>query len=526
MFKKTLLLPVILLNACMTVGPNYKDPSIKVSKNWLYTSKRNDASVKLTKKKYSNWWKMFHDPALNKLIEKGYKDNLNLQISGVRVLLARANLGLSIGEQFPQSQALGGNYEYKYLGGSSLSSLLPSSFHSASLGFGASWEIDFWGKYRRAIESSDANFLSSMTAYDNTLVTLLSDIASTYINIRTNEEQINVTRQNINAQKASLDIVIAKYTSGQTSQLDVEQAKTQLGQTQAQLPSKIASVQIQKDKLAVLLGIVPNQINDYLKQSKTIPTPPKQVEISIPKEVLAQRPDVAQSRLQAIASSAQIGATKAQLFPAFSLAGNFNFSATDIGTSSLSNLFQWSSRSINAGPSFYFPIFNYGRIVNSIRIKDALFQEALLSYENTVLKAQQEVQDTITQYIQLKNTLSILRRTNQSALQATHLAMVRYKNGETSYTSVLDALREQLQVQSSFTQAKGDINLALTGLFRSLGGGWQLRIGHDVLSSEIKEQMAKRTNWGNLLEPDQHLPLEIKKGAAKKAPMYPLNNKK
>ena len=483
----------------MNVGPDYQDPKLKVSKSWLYASKRNNASVKEAKLKHANWWKIFNDKTLNTLILKSYQDNLNLQISGVRVLFARANLALSIGEQFPQQQALTASSEYNYMGGSSLGTLLPSSFRTNSLGFGTSWEVDFWGKYRRAVQSSDASFLASMAAYDNILVTLIADVSSTYINIRTYQEKIRVTKKNIVIQQESLSIVNSRYHSGQTSQLDVEQAKTQLGQTQAQLPSQVASMNMQKNKLSLLLGMVPNQIKPFLKDHQSIPLAPKQIEIGIPKEMLAQRPDVAEARLQAMASSAMIGTTKAQLYPAFSLSGTFNFSSNDIGNNSLSDLFSWSSRSINAGPSFSWPIFNYGRIINSVRMKDASFQEALLNYENVVLTAQKEVQDAITQYVQLKKIIIILERTNRSAKSSTRLALVRYKNGETSYTSVLDALKEQLQVQSNLTQSKGDIDLALTGLFRALGGGWQLRVGHDVISLDIKQQMAKRTNWGSLL---------------------------
>lgn len=503
--KKIFLLGVVLLNACTNIGPDYKDPELNVAKNWLYASKSNKATVKIAQKKHVTWWKAFNDKTLDALIEKGFQSNPMLQSSGVNVLLTRANLAKSIGEQYPQ-KSLSGDYKYNFMGGTFLGTLLPNGYSSSSLGISSSWEIDFWGKYRRAVQSSDASFLASIAAYDNVLVILLSDIASAYINVRTLEELVWVTRRNIQAQKESLDIVQARYTAGQTSQLDVEEAKTQLGQTQAQLPEQLANLQISKDKLAVLLGITPDEITPYLKGRKVIPRVVKQIETPLPKEILAQRSDVAEARLQAIANSANIGVTKAQLYPAFSLSGAFNFTSTNIGNSSISDMFSWSHRNINVGPAFSLPLFNHGQILNSVRINDAIFQQSLLNYQNVVLKAQQEVQDAIAQYVNFKESRYILTKTNESAHESTRLALVRYRSGETNYTSVLDALKTQLKVESDLTQVRGNLALALTSLFRSLGGGWQIRIGQDVVSEQIKQEMAKRSNWGNLLEPSNHLP--------------------
>lgn len=499
-------LTIALLSACTKVGPDYHDPKVNVSKKWMQSSKSNHADIKSVRLRNANWWKSFHDPTLNKLIQHGYRDNLSLQTAGVRVLYSRAQLAQTVGKLYPQSQAAIGNYTYTRIGGSSLQQLLPSSFDSASLGFSANWEVDFWGKYRRAIESKDASFLASVAAYDNALVSMTADIASTYINIRTYQSLIAVTQSNIRTQAKSLAITNSRYKNGQTSLLDVQQARTQLSETKSQLPSQIASLQLQKNKLAVLLGIVPNQVDPLLKRYRGIPHPPSQIEAGIPKQVLAQRPDVAEARFKAIAKSASIGATKADLFPALSLSGTFNFSSTDIGNSKISDMFRWSNRYVTAGPSLTWPILNYGQITNAVRMQDAGFQEALLNYLNTILKAQKEVQDHISQYIQAKHTVQALFEANRSAVQSTKLSLIRYKEGETIYTTVLDAQRQQLRVQSSLTQAKGDVALAVAGLYRALGGGWQLRKCHDVVPEHIKQAMSKRTNWGILLSPENHLP--------------------
>lgn len=504
-------LTISLLSACTKVGPDYRDPTIKVSKRWMQSSTSRNAAVKEAKVRNANWWKVFRDPTLNKLIQQGYRDNLTLQTTGVRVLYSRAQLAQTVGQLYPQTQAAIGNYTYTRIGGSSLQQLLPPSFDSASLGFTANWEIDFWGKYRRAIESNDASFLASVASYDNALVSLTADIASTYINVRTYQSLISVTKSNIRIQRESLDIVRARYTAGQTSLLDLEQAKTQLSQTEAQLPSQVATLQIQKNKLAVLLGIVPNQVDKLLTHNRGIPRAPSQVEVGIPKQVLAQRPDIAEARFKAMAKSALIGATKANLFPALSLSGTFTFSSTDIGNSKISDMFRWSNRYITAGPSLSWPILNYGQITNAVRMQDAAFQDALLNYLNTVLKAQEEVQNYISKYIQSKNTVYALNKANHSAVQSSKLSLIRYKEGETIYTTVLDSQRQQLEVQSSLTTAKGDVALAVVGLYRSLGGGWQLRECHDVVPDHIKQAMSERTNWGILLDPQNHLPPVTKK---------------
>lgn len=189
-------------------------------------------------------------------------------MAGVRVLQARAQLAQSVGELYPQQQAMVGDYNYNRIGGNQLEGLLPPDFLTASLGFSASWELDFWGKYRRAIQSNDALFLASLAAYDSALVTLTSDIASTFIKIRTSEELIKVTKANIQVQAMSLKIAKDRYSGGQTSLLDVEQAATELAETQAKLPQYVSDLQHQKDILAVLLGTTPDKVDDLLKKIK------------------------------------------------------------------------------------------------------------------------------------------------------------------------------------------------------------------------------------------------------------------
>lgn len=504
--KILLLTFLLLLSSCIKVGPDYKDPSTKVAKHWARTSSKQNAIVKEGALRTAQWWRVFNDDNLNQLIAQGHLENLNLQMAGTRVLQARAILAQTTGELYPQQQAMSGDISFYRTGGSFLQNILPSTYITDTIGVGVNWELDFWGKYRRAIESENGAFLSSVAAYDAALVTLLADIASTYIRYRTNEALTKVTRENIQIQTRSLKIAQARYYAGETSALDVNQATTQLAQTKAQLPSQVAQMQVAKHKLAVLLGLPPTEIQRYLSRRKSIPIAPTQIEVAIPRTILLQRPDVMQARYKAMAQSAAIGEIKALLFPAFSLSGSFSFSSNNIFNSSLSDIFNWSNRIITGSSFFNWPILNYGQITNAVRAQDAAFQEALLNFQQTVLRAQQEVQDGISQYLEAKNEVHILQQGNRAAVESTRLSLIRYTEGESNYTTVIEAQRQQLTLQSTLMSSKGNLSQAVVALFRAMGGGWQIRQGTDIIPLSIKCAMTARTNWGSLLQPENHLP--------------------
>lgn len=494
------------LTACMMVGPSYKEPKKNIAQHWM----KNGASIKEQSAKTASWWDVFHDKNLTDLIFNGYQNNLTVQTAGVRVLQARAQLAQSVGQLYPQQQAMVGNYSYYRMGGNYLQNVLPPTFNAAALGLSANWEIDFWGKYRRAVLSNDASFLASIAAYDSALVTLTGDIASTYISIRATQTLIKVTQDNIKLQTMSLHLTQSRFKAGEISLQDVEQAKTELAETQAQLPGLISQLQQAKDALAVLLGLSPDGVNSLLLKQGSIPQVPPQIAVPIPCETLGKRPDIHQARMEAIAQSELIGAAKANLYPALSLVGTFNFSANTINGSSIGELFNWSNRNVTAGPGISWPILNYGQITNAVRAQDAAFQQALLKYQNLVLKAQQEVQDNITRYIEAKKTEKLLNKANHSAMLATKLTIIRYREGEVDYTSVVYAEQQQLRIQTSLVQAQAEVPQALVALYRALGGGWQIRQGNDMVPKQIKADMAARTNWGDLLKEQNHMPATTK----------------
>ncbi|NCT56263.1 MAG: efflux transporter outer membrane subunit [Legionella sp.] len=499
MSKNIAVLACLFLTACM-VGPDYKEPQINTPKHWA----KKDKSVKEKEFKQDKWWDVFDDPNLTQLIYHGYHNNLTLHMAGMRILQARAQLAKSVGGLYPQLQTMNGNYLNYRIGGSYLQDVLPSGFDAALLGFSANWETDFWGKFRRSVRSRDASFLSSVAAYDQALVSLISDIAHTYIGFRGSESLIRITQQNITLQETSLALTMSRYQAGAASLRDVEEAKTQLAETKARLPELISQQQIQKDALAVLLGMVPNDIEALLHQHHGIPKAPEAVEVGIPREMLIRRPDVRQARFDAIMHSETIGATKAELFPAFSLSGSFYFAGNTISGATLSEMFNWSNRNTTIGPGLNWPILNYGQITNMVRTQDALFQEKLLHYQNIILIAQQEVQDNITRYTETKKAVKHYEDAVRAAMKATQLTLIQYKEGETGYTSVLYAQQQQFYTQTALVNARAELPKSLVNLYRALGGGWQIRENHDYIPETIKRDMAKRTNWGKLLLQQNH----------------------
>src|SRR3954451_11304868 len=290
------------LAACM-VGPDFKTPIAPVAERFL----KQGGPVLAASADYRSWWKAFNDPVLNRLIDLAYAQNLTLLSAGTRVIEARAALGIAIGEFYPQSQQAVGA-----LTRTGVSRYDPSStpfgpryFWTDNLGARAAWELDFWGKFRRGVESADAAYLASIATYNDVLVTLLSDVTTTYIGIRTTQRQIEIAQENVVKQRKSLQIARDRYTGGIASKLPVYQAENVLGQTESAIPQ----LQVQLDKglnaLRLLLGMPPRSLDDLLSGARGIPVPPASIAVGIPADLVRRRPDIRAAELTAAAQSAQ-----------------------------------------------------------------------------------------------------------------------------------------------------------------------------------------------------------------------------
>ncbi|MGD8373228.1 MAG: TolC family protein, partial [Syntrophobacterales bacterium] len=450
-------------------------------------------------------WQVFNDPVLDNLVQKAYEQNLPLRISGVRVFEARALLGIAVGEFYPQVQEGFGSAIYNRVSENAPSSPQSGnadfSFWQADIGIGASWELDFWGKFRRAIQSADANFLSSIAAYDDALVSLTADVASTYVLIRTFEERLKIAYDNLETQQESLRIAQARFEAGATSERDVQQALTQLNGTEAEIPFLETGLRQTQNAMSILLGMPPGQLSDMLAGSGGIPRAPLEVAVGIPAELLRRRPDIRSAELQAASQSALIGVAKADLYPAFSLTGAFGFLSSDVGGFDLNDLFMWESRTATFGPSFQWNILNYGQITNTVRVQDARLQELLLNYQNTVLRAQQEVEDGLVVFLRGQERVALLSKGVEAAKRSAELALIQYREGATDYTTVLTAQQALLEQQDRLASSQGEVPQGLIALYRALGGGWEIRDGKEFIPPQVKEEMEDRTNWGGLLTP-------------------------
>lgn len=330
-----------LLMSCIKVGPDFIRPDAPVNPNWL---ELGDERIYDQAANYRDWWRLFDDPVLNGIVDTAYHQNPSLKIAGARVLEGRAQLGIAVGQLFPQTQQVFGNLQYNRISDRSAQGSVStvSSYAQSEIGFSAAWELDFWGRYRRLIESAEAGWRATLADYDNALVSLIADAASLYIQIRTLENRLDIANRNVKIQADNLRIAEVRWRGGTTTQRDLEQARTVLFNTQASVPALQSLLQQAKNALSILLGLPPGSLVELLgAASGTIPVPPPQIDVGIPADLLRRRPDIRSAEYQAMAQSAQIGVARADLFPAFSLAGTFSFSATDIGTSSLSDMFRW-----------------------------------------------------------------------------------------------------------------------------------------------------------------------------------------
>ena len=508
------LIIVFLLSGCFKVGPDFQRPESLVSPDWI---EAGDERVRNGSADYRGWWKVFNDPVLDGFIDRAYRENLTLRIAGIRILEARAQLGIAIGSIFPQTQQASGSVERIRTSESSALAFPPFVYSQDQIGVNASWELDFWGRFRRSIESANATWLATVADYDNAMVTLTADVANSYIAIRTLEKRIAIARENVETQKENLKITEARLRFGTVTQLDVEQARTVLNNTLASIPSLETQLRQQEDALCVLLGIAPRDLADSLKGASEIPVSPAQVIAGIPADLLRRRPDIRSAEYQAAAQSAQIGVAKADLYPAFSLSGMFGFLSTNYDSSvsplggaggkpELPDMFQWESRTFQIGPSFQWNILNYGQITNNVRTQDARFQELLITYQNTVLKAQQDVEDNLTAFLRAQERAKYLALSTVAARNALDIAAKQYRQGIIDFTTVLVAQQSLLNEQDNLAVALGSISSGLVGVYRSLGGGWEIREGKGLVPPAIKEEMAKRTDWGALLAPASYNP--------------------
>jgi NodT family efflux transporter outer membrane factor (OMF) lipoprotein len=490
----------VALSGC-TVGPDYAKPEARLNENW---AEKNDPNILTQAAINSEWWKTFNDPVLDQLVQQAYHENLTLQVAGLRILEARARLGIAIGEQYPQQNVFGSVSNVGLSTNAANSAGLDRSNWNYQAGFDATWEIDFWGKFRRNVEAAQGNLIGTAADYDDALVSLTAEVARTYTLIRTYEALIELTRENARVQEEGLTIAESRFRNGVTTELDVMQARTLLESTRATIPQLEARWRQSQNVMSTLLGQPTGAVQEKLAGAKGIPTAPAQVGVSMPAELLRRRPDIRSAELFAAAQCARIGIAKADLYPSFSLVGEVGLQTSSQGGVQSSgaqfhNFGDEDSLFYSFGPGINWPIFSYGRIKNFVRVQDAQFQQLLVNYQDTVLRASQEVEDALTGFVKSREAVLYNQNSVAAAQRSVEISLAQYREGAVDYQRVLDAQRSLLQEQNSLTQTQSSIATSMIALYKALGGGWELRQGQPIVPDSMQTEMRKRTDWGRLV---------------------------
>lgn len=479
----------LLLSGCMRLGPDFTPPGADWLESWdspeLQQTSQQQAAADL-----QGWWHVFQDPVLDHLIELADAGSPSLRIAALRILEARAQLGIARSGRFPQVQQA--SAEALYLDRNQYSGANPQDLRgwNYGAGFDIGWELDFWGRYSRAIESADAAYFAAHANYQDALVLLRAQVAQTYFSLRTAEARLRIARDNAKRQKRSLDITERLFNSGNSAELDLQQAKTQYLGTLSTVPDLETQVAQTRNALAVLLGREPGSLAELQEQTGLIPLLDHAVLDDVPANLLLRRPDVRAAELQVAAQSALIGVARTDLYPSISLLGSIGWSASSVDDSS-------DSVTYGGGPSLTWNLFDYGRLRNNVRLQDARLQILIEAYRDQVRQAAREADDAATG---LSNALArerILREAAVSAQRSLTLASAQYREGYSDFQRVLDAQRALFAQQDGYLLARSAAVSSLIDLYRAMGGGWTTQ--QPLLDPQTAEQMRQRSDWGDLL---------------------------
>jgi multidrug efflux system outer membrane protein len=462
-----------------TVGPNYRMPDVHMPATWSEVSHNG---VTTQPHDIAQWWKTFHDPGLDSLIERAVQSNLDLRLAEARVREARALRGVAAADLWPSINVSGSYTRHRRsenvspaqagsanggtaMGPAPFGTLEQDLFQS---GFDASWEIDLFGGVRRSIEAADADLAASVEDLRDVLVTLLSEGARNYVEVRGFQRRIAIAQDNIQSQQETLELTRARFDAGLTSQLDVVQAASQLATTQAQVPTLEASLKQGIHRLGVLLGLAPGALLSELSQATPIPPVPPEVPVGLPADLLRRRPDVRRAERQVAAATARIGVAVADLFPKLSLTASLG-----LQSNLLADLPLGSSRFWSVGPTLSWPIFDAGRIRANIQVQNAREEQRLTQYAQAVLTSLEDVENALVAYSREQTRRSRLIEAVEANQRAVELANELYTRGLGDFLNVLESQRALFALQSDLVQSETTVSSNVVALYKALGGGWQ-----------------------------------------------------
>ena len=482
------------------VGPDYHAPDTRVADRFAATQ---SSTTQPTPVDLSQWWRTFNDPTLDRLIDRAVVSNLDVRLAQARVREARAQLDFDRGALFP---TLDGNASYDRTrpshnaetgvptgassgttsgtttggttgtasgtgGTSSESSLSNFSLGESDLfqaGFDAGWEIDVFGGTRRAIESARSTLQAQIETRRNTLVTLLAEVAQNYVALRGYQHQFAIVQRNVVSQQDTVDLQRTKLNAGLATDLTVAQAEALLASTQAQIPTLQTEIQQAIHRLSILLDQEPNALEDELIVEGPLPNGPPAIPPGLPSELLRRRPDVRSAERSIEAATAGIGVATADLFPKFSLNGSVGLSSEKF-----TNLPNNGSVFYSVGPSVSWRLFDAGQILSNIRVQDAVEEQALLTYRQTVLQALSDTEDALVAYDREQARRSALQRAVQANRRALDLARQLNDAGVVDFLNVLNAQQSLYQSENDLAISDQTVSTNLVALYKALGGGWE-----------------------------------------------------
>lgn len=478
--KRKIFLTIIIIAlgsiaaaGCM-VGPDYKRPETKVPEAWNgqeVVTKATPSKTSINPAEVAVWWQNFQDPTLSALVEMAVRANLDLRLAEARIRQARAALGVAGAPLLPEvdSSAL---YQKSQgaseVGGGGAIATAGGIRELFQVGLDASWEIDIFGGLRRNLEAAGADLQASVEDRRDVLVTLVGDVGNNYLSLRGFQQQLAVARKNLEAQKKTAAIIRRRFEAGTVSKLDLVNADAQVATTASTIPIFESSARAAVYSLGVLLGRDPAALEKDLIKAGPIPPTPPEVPVGLPSELIRRRPDIRRTEAQLHAATARIGVATADLFPKFTLTGSFGYATSD-----LTKIWKTDNKFWSWGPTVTWPIFAGGRIWWNIKVQDAVAEQALLTYQKTVLTALKDVETALVAYAKEQERRKALGEAVASNRQAVDLAMKLYIAGKTDFLNVTTAQRnlfvnEDLLVQSTRTLATN-----LIALYKALGGGWE-----------------------------------------------------
>jgi multidrug efflux system outer membrane protein len=455
----------MVLAGCM-LGPDFVKPEVETPAEYRFDADKAAVDVNLM------WWELFDDPVLYELVTAALENNRDVKIAVSRIEEARATLGFTKADQYPyigiEGDARGGNY----FGLSRSETTDTAAFIAPTL----SWEIDFWGKFRRSTESAQASLLASEYSLRTIQLSLISEVASTYYRLLDFRRRLQISKQTLESRMQSLDIIQQRFNEGIIPELDLNQSQIQKEVAAASIPLYERQVAQTENALNILLGRLPGTIRSGVGLDRQVKPP--DIPAGLPSSLLERRPDVAQNMYLLQAQTAQIGVAEALRLPAISLTGLLGVASSELSNQTSEGVV-W-----NAGASLTGPLFNFGKNKRRVEIEEARTRQALFSYENTVLTAFREVEDALVAIETYKRQVEAVGRRVAAARNANELSKDRYDQGVTSYLEVLETERQLFSAALDFSELEQLRHNAYVGLYKALGGGW-------ISEEEMQEAQAK-----------------------------------